>query len=102
MINKILALIFGILFLITAVIAFFLNWQKQNLEKELIECKSTIFIQNEAIKQNALDLENFKNAQPSIEKQIETKYQKVVIKDTSCEEERESIKALLGTFFAKE
>lgn len=102
MINKILALVFAVLFLIASIVAFIFNWQKQNLEKELVECKSTIFIQNEAIKQNALDLENFKNAQPFIEKQIETKYQQVAIKDTSCEEERESIKALLDTFFAKE
>lgn len=102
MIEKILALTFAVLFLIAATLAFVFNWQKNKLGAKVVNLEATIFIQNEAIKKNELDLKNFKAKQPFIDKQIETKYEKVIIKDETCEQERQSIKNLLEIFFEKE
>lgn len=97
--GRILTCVFAILWLVTLIIAVILNWQKKDLEIELINCKSTLTIQNEAIKKNELDLETFKNTKPVIEERIATKYQKIVLKDETCEREKESIKALISAFF---
>lgn len=102
MIEKILAIIFAVLFLITVVVCFVFGWQKSKLETKVVNLEATIFIQNEAIKKNELDLKNFKAKQPLIDKQIEIKYEKVIIKDETCEQERQSIKNLLEIFFEKE
>lgn len=68
---------------------------------ELAKTELALQVQNEAIKQQALDFENYKKSAQAVQKQIENRYQNITRKNNTCEAELESYKQVLDTFYTR-
>lgn len=70
---------------------------KLRADKALLD--SAIELQNDIIKKNELDLEKYKNKKPQVIEKIIKKYEKVPIKNETCEKELQTIKNALNAYF---
>lgn len=69
---------------------------KQN---ELLTLSAHLQAQNEAIEKLKIDVETYKNKKPQIIEKIVTNYEKIEIRDETCEAELETIRQLTKAFF---
>ena len=76
-----------------------LNSQISRLNADLINRDTLIDVQNAKIAQDKIDLEAFIKEREESQKYVQEKYGKIILDDTSCKTELESIKKLMGEFF---
>lgn len=83
-------------------------WDYASTKAELQEKKAELLIlsekvekQNESIKQMSLDIDLYKEQKPTTVEKIVTKYNKVLVKDTTCEETLKGIYDLQKEFFTR-
>ena len=76
-----------------------LNSQISRLNADLINRDTLIDVQNAKIAQDKIDLEAFIKQREESQKHVQEKYGKIILDDTSCKAELESIKMLMGEFF---
>ena len=76
-----------------------LNSQISRLNADLINRDTLIDVQNAKIAQDKIDLEAFIKEREESQKNVQEKYGKIILDDTSCKTELESIKKLMGEFF---
>ena len=76
-----------------------LNSQISRLNADLINRDTLIDVQNAKIAQDKIDLEAFIKQREESQQHVQEKYGKIILDDTSCKAELESIKKLMGEFF---
>ena len=76
-----------------------LNSQISRLNADLINRDTLIDVQNAKIAQDKIDLEAFIKEREESQKHVQEKDGKIILDDTSCKAELESIKKLMGEFF---
>lgn len=76
-----------------------LSSQISRLNADLINRDTLIDVQNAKIAQDKIDLEAFIKQREESQKHVQEKYGKIILDDTNCKTELESIKKLMGEFF---
>lgn len=80
-----------------------LNSEVADLREALANRDTILQMQNEAILQKALEVENYKKAQEQVKEKIITRYKtiRVDLADASCEDRLNALKTQLDTFFER-
>ncbi|SQB99539.1 Uncharacterised protein [Helicobacter fennelliae] len=97
---------------VLAIIAYvgFISYKNNALNSEVAELREALAnrdtilqMQNEAILQKALEVENYKKAQEQVKEKIITRYKTIQVDlgTTSCEAKLKALESQLNTFFER-
>lgn len=98
-INKCLILGIGLAFISLVTGLFYYKNKYENALVKLGSVENSLEIQNKAIKQKELALEDYKNNLKNIETNIKSRYKSINVSHENCESELKEINRILEVFY---